>query len=114
MAMNYIATDMNLDSLQRQIKRLQTTFSCKICKQRYERPWCPADESSCLFCIHFHPTKHTRQYILRESEWHFIRSGEENRVEFNRNYIHQMHKWCNRYHIPLTSEDIAAEDELIA
>jgi hypothetical protein len=108
--MNSMESDFSI--LHRELRKLQTEFQCKICKQRFPLPWCKADEASCLFCTHFHPTKHTRHTILRESEWHFIRSGEDSRREFNRQYIHHLHKWCNRYHLPLTKEDIQLEDEL--
>jgi hypothetical protein len=112
MAMNYIASDFNLSTLQKEVKRLQQLFSCKICKQRYKKAWCPADESRCIFCTHFDPIKHTRHFILRENEWHFIRSGEDNRAEYNRQYIHYLHLWCNRFRLPLYKEDMELEDEL--
>jgi hypothetical protein len=111
MAMNFIATDFNL--LHKEIRKLQTEYKCKICKQRYESLWCKADEATCLFCTHFHPAKHTRHTILRESEWHFIQSGEDSRKDFNQKYIHHLHKWCNHYHLPYTSADMQVEDELL-
>ena len=113
MAMNFIATDFNLSTLHKEIRKLQTEFKCKICKQRYKSPWCKSDEATCLFCTHFHPNKHTRPFILQESEWHFIRSGEDDRKEFNLRYIHHLHKWCNHYHIPYTNNDMKVEDMLL-
>jgi hypothetical protein len=108
--MNFIASDLCM--LQNEIRKLQTEFKCKICKQRYTSFWCKADEATCLFCSHFHPTKDTRHTILRESEWHFIRSGEDDRGEFNQKYIYSLHKWCNHYHLPYTNDDMQLEDEL--
>jgi len=113
MAMNFIATDFNLSMLQKEIRKIPAEFKCKICKQRYKSPWCKADEATCLFCIYFQPSKHTRQFILQESEWHFIRSGEDDRKEFNLYYIYNLQKWCNHYHLPYTTHDIKLEDELL-
>jgi hypothetical protein len=110
MAMNSFSSDRA--SMSSEINRLQSQFQCKYCKQRYEKPWCKADDSICFFCTHFNPKEHTRHFILRESEWHFIRSGEEDRGAYNRQYIYQLHKWCNRHHIPLTAEEANFEDEL--
>jgi hypothetical protein len=112
MAMNFIATDFNLATLQKEIRKLQTQFKCKICKQRYESFWCKADEATCLYCTHFHPMKHTRQFILQESEWHFIRSGEDDREKFDKKYVDNFQKWCNHYDLLYFNKDIQMEDKM--
>jgi recombinational DNA repair protein RecR len=95
MAMTFFATAMNMDYMQKEIKRLQTVFRCKICKQQYEKDWCKADES----------TIHTRMMILRDMEWCYIQSGSENRNQYYHVFNKNLHLWCNHFHIPQTKEE---------
>lgn len=102
--MSYFASDMNMELLQKEIKRLQTDFHCKMCKQHYTKEWCPADESSCMFCIRYNP-KMTRMMILRDMEWCYIKSGWEDHIAYYREFNKYLHLWCNRYHITQTQEE---------
>jgi len=95
---------MNMDSMHREIKRLQTQFRCKICKERYSRDWCPADEATCMFCTRYH-LQMTRMIILRDMDWCYIRSGSEDRIAYYREFTNYLNIWCNRYSIPMTGED---------
>jgi hypothetical protein len=105
MAMIYFATAINMDYMQKEIKRLQTVFRCKICKQQYEKDWCKADESTCFFCHRYSPTVHTRMMILRDMEWCYIQSGSEDRNQYYHIFNKNLHLWCNHFHIPQTKEE---------
>jgi len=102
----------HMEKMTQLVTKMQTVCTCKICKQRYPKAWCPADEALCFFCTRFNPMKHTRHHILQESKWYVIQSGEDP-ATYLREYVHHLHLWCNRYSIPYTKADADVEDELL-
>lgn len=102
----YARHDMlKMESLQKEIKRLQTTFRCKICKQLYTKTWCNADEATCFFCHRYSPLKHSRIMILRDMEWCYIQSGSEDRRQYYHDFDTYLNLWCKHHHIPETQEE---------
>lgn len=110
MAMNPLDS---MASLLLPIRRLQSQNRCKICKVFYSKAICIADEASCFFCKTFQPTD-TRMKVLKEAEWHWIRSGDSDRKAHHRLYVREHHHWCNYHRINRTSEEYDYEQELIA
>ena len=110
MAMNPLDS---MASLLLPIRRLNAQNRCKICKVVYSKAICTADESSCFFCKTFQPTD-TRMKILKEAEWHWIRSGESDKKAHHRAYVQAHHLWCNHFHLKRTTEEYDYEQELIA
>jgi oligopeptide transport system permease protein len=55
-----------------------------MCHLTYSKKWC---SSTCFFCITFLPTRDSRYSILKDIEWYFIKSGEDDRSVFYNQYI---------------------------
>ncbi len=102
----------SFDSLLKQINYLQTDFYCNYCKQYYSKKWCTNDYSICFYCKHFLPCHITRYNILRDIEWYFIKSGEDNRNEFYNEFINNLNKWCVYFKITYNKGDLLMEKEL--
>jgi len=94
--MNKIGLDM--DSLFRAAVRLQTEVKCYNCKQIYEKKWCKDEKTPCLFCKSYLPMRDTYYSILRDIEWQFIKSDEDNRHEFYNAFLDNLHKWSNYFY----------------
>jgi len=92
--------------------RYQEQFYCSQCKQMYHRKWFHVSNNRCFFCKRFVPRQVTYRVLLREIEWCFIQSGEDDKHEFYTNYINYLHNWCTYYHMYPTREDQRQEEEL--
>jgi hypothetical protein len=60
----------------------------------------------------FQPEKHTYRYLLKEAEWCFMKSGEDDKQQFYINYLDGLSNWCNYFHIYPTKDDKKYEEEL--
>ena len=87
-------------------------FSCFNCKQVYKRKWCSADDKPCYFCKNFLPMRDTYLSILRDHDWHFLKSGESDRELFYPDFLDNLKKWADRFHVFPTKEDLKTEAEL--
>ncbi len=95
------------------IQRTCTTFYCKSCKYIYNKKWYRKESKRCFFCQSFHPSFHSRLYMLRQMEWEFIQSGESNQYEYCQEYIEHLDRWYPRSQFPPTREEIIFEQELL-
>jgi len=87
-------------------------FTCLNCKQVYKKKWCTVDNKSCYFCKNFLPMRDTYSSILRDHDWHFLKSGESNRELFYPDFLDNLKKWADRFHVFPTKEDLKTEAEL--
>ena len=95
------------------IQRQCTTFYCTTCMLTYHKKWYRKESKRCFFCQSFHPSFHSRLYILKQIEWEFIKSGESNQFEFYQEYIDHMDRWHPRSQFPPTREEIIFEREIL-
>jgi hypothetical protein len=102
----------SFDSLLKQIKQIQTIFYCNNCKQYYSKKWCNNNYTICFYCTNFIPYRDNRYHMLRDTEWYFIKSGQDNRNEFYNEYIDNLNKWCIYFKIPYSKNDLLMEKEL--
>lgn len=96
------------------IQRKCTTFYCTSCKYIYHKKWYRKESKKCFFCQSFHPSFHSRLYMLKQIEWEFIKSGESNQLEFYQEYIEYLDRWYPRFQFPPTREEIIYEWDMIA
>lgn len=82
---------------------------CNICYLTYSKKWCG---SKCFFCITFLPTRDSRYSILKDIEWYFIKSGEDDRSAFYNQYIDYLNTWCTRFSISYKKDEMLLELEL--
>lgn len=101
------------ESLLFSLPKVQTILTCSFCHQIYEKQWMQS-EKHCFFCPQFRTHLITRYSLLKETEWFFIQSGSENIQEFYKEYIYLVHRWCDYFQIPHTSQEIQLEQELIS
>ena len=101
---------MEFSVIAKELNAIQSNYICKVCNLTYPKKW---TKHVCLFCTHFLPVRDTRYIILKECEWHFIKSGEDDHVQFYKEYMEYATKWCDRFHIPSKKEDKDLEKELI-
>jgi hypothetical protein len=92
---------------------LQDKFHCINCKLEYPKKWCKDDKTTCFYCTHFLPMRDTYYSILKDIEWYFIRSGEDNRQEYYTAYLENLKKWSNRFHVFPTKSDLRYEQDLL-
>ena len=50
--------------------------------------------------------------ILRDHEWHFLKSGESDRELFYPDFLDNLKIWANRFHVFPTKQDQGLEKEL--
>lgn len=93
-------------------KALQEDFQCLNCKQTYKKKWCNSEEKPCYFCKNFLPMRDTYNSILRDMDWHFLKSGEYDRESFYPEFLDNLKKWADRFHVFPTKQDIQLEKEL--
>jgi len=89
-----------------------THTTCRICHLTYSRAW--SKETLCFFCAHFLPLRDTRYSILKDIEWYFIKSGEDDRHAYYNQYIDYLTRWCERFKMGYQKGDRALEEELRA
>ena len=87
-------------------------FTCLNCKQDYKKKWCTVDNKPCYFCKNFLPMRDTYSSILRDHDWHFLKSGESDRELFYPDFLDNLKKWADRFHVFPTKEDLKTEAEL--
>jgi hypothetical protein len=59
------------------------------------------------------PMRDTYSSILKDIEWYYTKSGENDRKEYYTQYIKNLHKWSTRFHVFPRKEDIKLEEELL-
>jgi len=95
--------------LAKQLSYMNVRPICRICHQAYSKKWC---NELCFYCANFLPTRDTRYSILKDIEWYFIRSGEDDRPTFYSEYIDNLNRWCYTFHIASKKQDLVLEIEL--
>ena len=95
------------------IHRTCTTFHCKSCNHIYHKKWYRKESKKCFFCQNFHPSFHSRLYMLKQIEWEFIKSGDSNQFEFYQEYIDNLDRWYPQARYMLTREEIMFEQALM-
>jgi hypothetical protein len=55
----------------------------------------------------------TRYALLRETQWYFIQSGEDDPHRFYETYFYYLHRWADRFCPPITAHDRVFQQELI-
>ena len=110
------AIDMlsDMSKLLKTIKATQEDFMCINCKQYYKRKWCSDEQKPCYFCKSFIPMRDTYESILRDHDWHFLKSGESDRESFYPEFLNNLKKWADRFHVFPTKDDLKTEAELRA
>ena len=109
---------MNTDSLSdmskllKTIKATQDEFKCPNCKQYYTRKWCATEDKPCYFCKNFLPMRDDYTSILREHDWHFLKSGESDREAFYPEFLDNLKKWADRFHVFPTKQDLKTIEEI--
>ena len=58
------------------------------------------------------PMRDTYSSILRDHDWHFLKSGESDRELFYPDFLDNLKKWADRFHVFPTKEDLKTEAEL--
>ena len=91
---------------------IQDTHACSSCKQKYNKKWCKADKTPCFFCSKYSPYKYTRQTILKDIDWWYLKSGESVRRTYYNEFIDNLNNWCSVFGIPKTRDDALLEEEL--
>lgn len=104
-----ISTTFDFSKFIRLMTAFQDNFQCINCKQEYPKKWCKNDKTTCFYCTNFLPMRDTYYTILRDIEWYFNRSGEDNRKEYYTAYLDNLKKWSNRFHVFPTNADIREE-----
>jgi len=94
------------------LNHCQEVFRCHQCKQHYRLKWFDKTIHKCFFCKRFNPKQHTYHSLLKEAEWCFIQSGEEDQHQYYNDYLEYLHNWCNYYYIYLQPGDLEYEAEL--
>lgn len=92
------------------VKHTHTT--CRICHLTYLTSW--SKGTLCFFCANFLPMRDTRYSILKDIEWYFIKSGEEDRHAFYNQYIDYLTQWCTRFKMGYQKGDRVLEEEMRA
>jgi hypothetical protein len=88
-------------------------FRCGRCDLHYKPDWFHFPQSRCFFCMRFQSPSITRYALLYETQWYFIQSGQDDARTFYGTYFELLHRWADRYHIPITSKDIQYQTYLI-
>lgn len=102
----------DMSKLLKIIKATQEEFKCLNCKQYYKRKWCSSDDKPCYFCKTFLPMRDTYESILREHDWRYLKSGETSRREFYNEFLDNLAKWSDRFHVFCTKQDLKTIEEL--
>lgn len=95
-------------------KAIQEDFTCINCKQVYKKKWCSADDKPCYFCKNFLPMPVTYTSILRDHDWHYLKSGDYNAKSFYPDFLNNLSKWADCFHVFPTKEDLKTIEELRA
>lgn len=89
-------------------------FQCQECHQRFLKGWLQASPMRCLFCRSYRAVEYlSRSDLIRDAEWAFIQSGEEEKGRFYSDYLSQIHRWSTAMGLPYTAEDAWCEQQLL-
>ena len=116
MALPAVQAQSQVQSLHNGSYRLNTLRPpnyCQHCDLRYENEWYHRSHNRCFFCMRFRTPNITRYALLYETEWYFIQSGEQDALRFYETYFYYLHRWADRFSIPLTSREARYQEELI-
>ena len=102
----------DLSELMKATQRIQTEFQCTNCKNLYEKFWCKEDHTFCYFCTHFLPMRDTYASILKDIDIWYLKSGEISRVRFYNNFLNNLKKWSDKFHVFPTAADVKIIEEL--
>lgn len=91
---------------------LQEDFQCINCKQYYTTKWCNSDDKPCRICIAYLPMKDNYTSILKDIDCQYFKSGETSRREFYNDFLDNLEKWANYYHVFCTKQDLKTIEEL--
>lgn len=100
----------DFSKMMRLTKSIQTHLICQNCKQTYLKKWCK--DEICLFCTHYLPMRDTYFSILRDIDWQFLKSGESDREVFYNDFLDNLEKWSQRFHVLPTKQDLKEVEEL--
>jgi hypothetical protein len=90
-----------------------TMIQCTNCKEYYEQKWMKTTTPNhCLFCEKFLPMRDTYTTILQNMNVYFLNSGEYDRESFYPEFIDNLKKWTDYYHVFPTQDDLKTIDEL--
>lgn len=96
------------------IPAIQLHFYCETCRQLYTKGWFQTAPTQCLFCQSYRAIEWcvTRKDLMRDAEWVFLQTGKEDKGEFYKEYLDQIHRWADAKRISHTKEDIEGEWDL--
>jgi hypothetical protein len=91
---------------------------CGHCDLRYETAWFihqyrHTTEGHCFFCHRFRTPRITRFALLRETEWFFLQSGEDDARAFYEAYFFYLHRWADRFGVNHTQEEMDYQEGLL-
>jgi hypothetical protein len=89
------------------------TYVCNNCCQEYDIKWYNREATRCFFCLTFMPMRDTYSSILKDIEWYYTKSGENDRKEYYKQYIKNLQKWSNRFHVFPTKADLKHQNEIL-
>lgn len=109
---DYLKMSFELAGLSAFLSRCQEVFRCSSCQQYYQIKWFDKSQTKCFFCKKFNPQQTTYHLLLKEIEWCFIQSGEDDKHKYYNDYLNNLHNWCIYYHIYHQIGDLEYEQEL--
>jgi len=112
MTSNLVDSLSYMSKLLTTIKSIQEDFTCSNCKQIYKKKWCKNDTKPCYFCTNFLPIRDTYTSILKDMDWWYLKSGETSRKEFYNEFLDNLSKWAERFHVFPTKQDLKTIEEL--
>lgn len=105
-------TTFDFSELSKITFQIQDTFTCSTCSQKYSKKWCKTDKEPCFFCSKFLPFRDTRNSILKDIDWWYLKSGESVRRTYYNEFIDNLNNWCLAFGVPKTRDDMLLEDDL--
>jgi hypothetical protein len=102
----------DMSKLFKSITAIQEDFTCINCKQVYKKKWCKDDKNPCYFCTLYLPMRDDYTSILRDIDWQYLKSGEISRREFYNEFLDNLEKWSQKFHVFPTKQDLKIVEEL--
>ena len=96
------------------LPRIQSFPTCSTCGLIYNRKWMMRNHIKCFFCSKFNIKNVTRNFLLKETDWFYIQSGEDHRQQFYEDYFEHLHRWSNHFQLSYTSNDKILELNLLS
>jgi hypothetical protein len=95
------------------LPKIQLHFHCEVCQRRYMKGWFQVSPTLCLFCRSYREVEYlSRSDLMRDIEWAFIQSGDEEKGRFYSDYLNQIHRWSDAMGVPYTQEDQRQEEAI--